>query len=326
MFRAARLKLTGWYLLIIMFISIAFSGIIYGMVMREIDRFVHAPRFRFEEISNIEQNRLLSESQERVIWFLVEINGVILVISGSLGYILAGRTLSPIQKMLEEQKRFVGDASHELRTPLTALKAMLEVGLRDKNMDITEARKLISESIEETDKLKNLSDSLLELARENSNGQKLIVEKIKVTEIVAEAVKKVEVGANKKKIKIIRAINGTEVKGNKDKLSELLVILLDNAIKYSPKLSRIKIEAKKNQKQVIIKIKDQGQGIEAKDIPHIFERFYRADSARGHQEEGGYGLGLAIAKKIVEEHGGKILVNSTPGKGSEFKILLPIFS
>lgn len=326
MFRTARLKLTGWYLLIIMFISIAFSGIIYGMVMREIDRFVHAPRFRFEEISNIEQNRLLSESQERVIWFLVEINGVILVISGSLGYILAGRTLSPIQKMLEEQKRFVGDASHELRTPLTALKAMLEVGLRDKNMDIKEARKLISESIEETDKLKNLSDSLLELARENSNGQKLIIEKVKLAEIVAEAVKKVEVGANKKKIKIIKAINGTEVNGNKDKLSELLVILLDNAIKYSPKLSRIKVEAKKNQKQAIIKIKDQGQGIEAKDIPHIFERFYRADSARVHQEEGGYGLGLAIAKKIVEEHGGKILVNSTPGKGSEFKIILPIFS
>ena len=147
--------------------------------------------------------------------------------------------------MLEEQKRFVGDASHELRTPLTALKSMLEVGLRDKEMEIKEARELIFESIEETDKLKKLSDSLLELARENSNNQKLIFEKVKVAEIVSEAIKKVSNGAEKKKIKIVSQINGTTVKGNKDKLSELLVILLDNAIKYSSKNSLIKISAKK---------------------------------------------------------------------------------
>jgi len=326
MFKQARLKLTAWYLLIIMVISISFSGVIYGMVSQEIDRFIHSPRFRIEEISMEDQDTLLAESQSRLILSLIEINGIILIISGTLGYILAGKTLSPIQKMLEEQKRFVGDASHELRTPLTALKAMLEVGLRDKKMDIKEARELISESIEETDKLKNLSDSLLELVRENGNEQKLIFEKVKVAEVIGEAIKKISNNAKKKNIKIISMVNGTTVKGNKDKLAELLVILLDNAIKYSPEKSRIKISAKKGQRQVIIKVKDQGQGIVEKDLPHIFERFYRADSARGRQGEGGYGLGLAIAKKIAEEHGGRILVSSETGKGSEFKIILPIFS
>jgi signal transduction histidine kinase len=203
---------------------------------------------------------------------------------------------------------------------------MLEVGLRDKKMNIAEARELISESIEETDKLKNLSDSLLELARENSNGQKLIFEKIKVKDLVGEAIKKIKSASLKKNIRILVRVNGSTIKGNKDKLSELLVILLDNAIKYSPKNSQIKITAKKGKHETEIKIIDQGRGIEEKDLPHIFERFYRADSARSHQDENGYGLGLAIAKKIIEEHNGKILVNSEIDKGSEFKIILPVFS
>lgn len=323
MFKEARLKLTGWYLLIIMVISISFSGIIYGMISVEMERFVRSPRFRESQIPIIEKE-VLEESKKRLVWTLMEINGVILIISGTLGYVLAGRTLSPIQKMLEEQKRFVGDASHELRTPLTALKSMLEVGLRDKNMDIKEARHLITESIEETDKLKKLSDSLLELAIENK--QKINFEKIKVSEIVMEAVKKVGVSSTKKNIKIISSVNGTIVIGNKDKLSELLVILLDNAIKYSPKNSQVKISAKKGKKQAVIKVIDRGQGISEKDLAHIFERFYRSDNARTRQNEGGYGLGLSIAKKIVDEHNGRISVVSVENKGSEFKIILPIFS
>ena len=327
MFKEARLKLTAWYLLIIMVISISFSGIIFGMVSAEMERFSRSPRFVMENRQNaIERDELLDESRKRLVIFLVEINGAILIISGTLGYFLAGKTLSPIQKMLEEQKRFVGDASHELRTPLTALKAMLEVGIRDKNMDIREAKTLITESIEETDKLKKLSDSLLELARENINGQKMLVNNVKVSEIVNEAIKKISIKAKDKKIKFLTSLNGYMVKGNQDKLSELFVILLDNAVKYSPKNSQIKVTAKKGKSGVIIKVSDQGQGIEDKDIPHIFERFYRADSARSHVDEGGYGLGLAIAKKIVEEHNGKILVSSIVGKGSEFKIILPLFS
>jgi two-component system phosphate regulon sensor histidine kinase PhoR len=152
------------------------------------------------------------------------------------------------------------------------------------------------------------------------------LEKLKIKDLVNEAIKKVELRAKIKKIKILVNTNGTTIKGNKDKLTELLVILLDNAIKYSPKNTKVKISAKEAQHQAIIKIIDHGEGIEEKDLPHIFERFYRADKVRGHEDEGGYGLGLAIAKKIVEEYNGKITVNSKENKGTEFKIILPIFS
>jgi two-component system, OmpR family, sensor histidine kinase CiaH len=324
MFKTARLKLTLWYLLIIMFISISFSGVIYQMISAEVERFARSPRFRVEE--RIIGEAMVDESKDRVVLSLIEINGVILLISGTLGYILAGVTLTPIQKMVEEQKRFVSDASHEIRTPLTALKSMLEVGLRDKKMTVKEARGLIKESIEESDKLKSLTDSLLELARLDGNSNKINFEELKISELVNEAVKKIQSKAKDKNITITKTTNGTKIKGNKEKMVELLVILLDNAVKYSKNNSKISIKAKEINRSAIVKIKDRGIGISAEDLPHIFERFYRSDSARSRQDEGGYGLGLSIAKMIVFQHSGKISVKSIPEKGSEFKIILPIFS
>ncbi|MFA5827778.1 MAG: HAMP domain-containing sensor histidine kinase [Candidatus Shapirobacteria bacterium] len=324
MFKAARLKLTLWYLLIIMFISIAFSGVIYRLVSIEIERFARSPRFRLDNMMIYES--MIDEAQGRVALSLIELNGVILVVSGTLGYVLAGITLAPIQKMVEEQKRFVGDASHELRTPLTALKSMLEVGLRDKKMTLKDARKLIREGIEEGDKLTNLSDSLLELARLESNGNKIDSVKLKVSEIVEEAIKKISPQAKKKNIKIVKLTNHVQIKGNKEKITELLLILLDNAVKYSPDNTKITIQAKQIKNYVVIKVIDRGIGISTTDLPHIFERFYRSDSARSKTGEGGYGLGLAIAKKIVDQHSGSIAVISSVGHGTEFKITLPLFS
>ena len=326
MFQNARIKLTAWYLLIIMCVSLSFSGVIYGLVNREIERFIHAPRFRFEDISLEIQETLLADSRQRLILSLAEINGIILIISGSLGYFLAGKTLTPIQKMLEDQKRFVGDASHELRTPLTALKSMLEVGLRDKKMTLPEARSLITESIEETDKLKNLSDSLLELARENVTGHKLAVGTVKIQNLVDEAVKKLHSSILTKKIKIFTQVDNLTVTGNQEKLLELLIILIDNAVKYSLPNHQVKIIARQEHSQTIIKIIDYGLGISQADLPHIFERFYRADTSRNRSETGGYGLGLAIAQKIVTEHQGKISVTSKINHGSEFTVILPNYS
>lgn len=324
MFKTARLKLTLWYLLIIMFISIAFSGVIYRMVSVEIGRFARSPRFRIENVMIGES--MIAEAKSRVALSLLELNGIILLVSGTLGYILAGKTLTPIQKMMEEQKRFVSDASHELRTPLTALKSMLEVGLRDKKMTVKDARKLIKESIEESDKLNNLSSSLLELARLDGNGKKLNFEELRVSDVVTEAIKKIKPKSEKKNISIVKKTNGVKIKGNKEKIVELLLILLDNAVKYSSNNTKITIKAKEIRNQAIIKVIDHGIGIPPEDLPHIFERFYRSDSARSRQGEGGYGLGLAIAKKIVAEHSGKIIVKSVLNQGSEFKIILPIFS
>jgi signal transduction histidine kinase len=324
-FKTARIKLTAWYLLIIMFISLSFSAILYQIVSLEITRFAQAQRFRFDQRFLLDEE-LLAESQQHLFWSLVEINGIILVVSGSLGYLLAGKTLFPIQKIVEEQKRFVGDASHELRTPLTALKSMLEVSLRDKKITLKEARSIIGDSLEETDKLTLLSNSLLELARLDGDARKLIKEKLFVKDLVVDSLKQVSLRAKTKNISISSSTNGTQILGNREKLIETLVILLDNALKYSPSGSQISISAKAFKNSALIKVSDHGVGISPADLPRIFERFYRIDSSRSRQEEGGYGLGLAIAQKIVEEHHGKIEVESELGKGSEFKITFPSFS
>jgi len=318
MFKAARLKLTGWYLLIIMVISFSFSALIYQISSMEIRHFAESQRSRIERKFNsscpdappppiLVDSDLIIESQHRLLTNLGIINGFILLISGSLAYFLAGRTLRPIQKMTEEQKQFISDASHELRTPITALKAMLEVSLRDPKLSLDESKKVLTDAIYSTNQLKTLSDSLLELNHFN-NKSALNLSPISIKNLMSESVKKIKPKADKKQIAIkYKPING-QINADLQKIEELFLILLDNAIKYSPKSSQIKFIALKTRKNIIFKIIDQGIGISQKDLPHIFDRFYRADNARTKNGTSGYGLGLSIAKKIVESHGGKLEV------------------
>jgi signal transduction histidine kinase len=338
MFEGARLKLTAWYVLIIMIISVGFSVVIFDLVSLEVQRFAVAQRFRMERmffqddappLSQPDVD-LVNEARHRLFLILLGINGGILVISGGLAYILAGKTLKPISDMVEEQNQFISDASHELRTPLTSMKSAMEVGLRDKSLEIKEAREMLAENIEDVDKLQALSDHLLQLAQYQKPDNKVLqsrMEKVPIAEVVAGAVKKTSPMAKIKKITINSSgVEEVEIKANKYNIHDLLVILLDNAIKYSPKNKTVTIEAKRNDGQVIIKVTDEGMGITEKDLPHIFERFYRADSARSKETAGGYGLGLSIAKKIVELHRGNITVRSKIGTGTTFTVKLPVFS
>jgi len=335
MFRKARLKLTAWYLLIIMIISFSFSAIIYQLISLEINRFANSQRNRFEKQFFVNENLrpkpiimidddLIDESQKNLFTNLIIINSFIFVLSGSLSYFLAGRTLCPIQKMTEDQKRFISDASHELKTPITALKTMFEVSLRDPNLNLVEAKKVISDAIFSTNQLKTLSDSLLELNHLNNNGSSFKLESVSIKNLMLEAVKKIKPQADNKKIIIDTKISKGKIIVDIQKIEELFLILLDNAIKYSPQSSQIKFISLKTRKNIIFKIIDQGIGISTKDLPHIFDRFYRADNARTKNGASGYGLGLSIAQKIVDQHHGYIKVDSTIQKGSTFKIVLPL--
>lgn len=337
MFHKARLKLTGWYLLIIMAISFSFSAIIYQISSVEIIRFADSQRHRIEKnFSSSYPNSpppqisidddLIAESQKNLLINLIIINGVILVLSGTLSYFLAGLTLSPIQKMTEDQKQFISDASHELRTPITALKAMLEVSLRDKNLNLIESKKVLNDAIFSTNQLKTLSDSLLELNHLNNNGSALNLTPVLIKDLMSESVKKIQPKAIKKKINIKFIPITGKVKVDPQKIEELFLILLDNAIKYSPKESQIKFIASQNKRNVIFRIIDQGIGISEKDLPHVFDRFYRADNARTKNGSSGYGLGLSIARKITESHCGKLEVESKLNNGTTFIIYLPNFS
>lgn len=342
MFRSARIKLTAWYLLIIMAISLSFSAVIYRMLTFEMDRFAERQQSRIER--QLEDTALfpapprpagvtqyivfdpaiMHETKQRLLMQFLFINAAIIVFAGGLGYVLAGKTLKPIADMLEEQKRFISDASHELRTPLTALKSSIEVAVRDKDMTIETARTVLKENIDDVNTLQTLTDQLLELARLEMNGNRKLFTSTNIQTIAEYAIKRIAPIAKKRTISVETHLNPAVVYGNVHALIDCCVVLLDNAIKYSAKNKSVTVTTTTQGGSAVINIQDEGIGISPSDLPHIFDRFYRADAARSKSKTNGYGLGLSIAKKIVEEHNGKLLVKSTLHKGSTFSLILPL--
>lgn len=334
MFHSARVRLTAWYLLIIMVVSLLFSGIIYNGINQELSRFEDFQSARQERIQVVFGDRVppevvsqfasaqkeIQDARGRLIAMLTIINVGILVISGVAGYFLAGRTLLPIKKMLDDQKQFISDASHELRTPLTALRSEIEVELRNSSLTLSEAKKLLQSNLEEVINLQLLADNLLQLTQPKVQKGVGVFENVHIQDVIAQALKKVSPLAKKKKISIAVSKGDGIVKGDVISLTQLFVIVLDNAIKYSPSQTAIAVSVAKQEGMYVMRVKDQGVGIAKKDLPHIFDRFYRADKAR---TKGGYGLGLSIAKKIVDDHSGDISIESTLKKGTTISIRLP---
>lgn len=337
LFESARFKLTAWYLLIIMSISILFSLVIYEGVNSEFVQFERLQQIREERMElglpplrisryvppSLMNPAVIAEARNRLISRLIFINVGIFLLAGAAGYFLAGRTLQPIVEMVDEQNRFITDASHELRTPLTALRSEIEVGMLNKHLTLKEARTLIQSNLEEVVALQKLSESLLELTQYQNKEQDLF-EQIHLEEVMEEAISKVKALAKQKKITIANNVKGMSMNGGKERLRELFVILLDNAIKYSPEKSTVHISGKATRRFHTITVVDEGMGIDEKDSPHIFDRFYRADTSRSKTNAAGYGLGLSIAKKIVDIHKGTIQVKSIIHKGSAFTVMLPV--
>ena len=336
MFHSARLKLTAWYLLIIMFISVSFSVAMYKVLTFELNRMERMQRLRIER--GLSEPRriippeqpfridpdLVDETQNHLQFILLVINLGILGSSAVAGYFLAGKTLKPIEKAMEEQKRFVADASHEMRTPLTALKTSMEVALRDKRMSLPEAKEVIKSNLEDIDGLKSLSDNLLSLAHYQSNGQKLIFKELDIKEVMKNVHRKILPLVKQKGVDVKLEIESQTIRGDKESLEEMMLIFLDNAVKYTPSGGKITVTAERKGKLLSIKVKDTGIGISRENIPHIFDRFYQVDRSRSKDKVAGFGLGLSLAKKIIEMYKGSVEVVSVLGKGATFTIKLPL--
>lgn len=344
MFRSARIKLTSWYLIIIMLISISFSVVAFRILTMELDRVERVQRLRVERQlperfrmmmpqseNNAELFRLfalepkvVNEAKERLAALLILINLGILAGSALAGYFLAGRTLNPIKEMVEEQNRFITDASHELRTPLTSLKTEIEVNLRDPQLTLSTAKSLLKSNLEEVGKLQTLTDGLIRMIQ-NQEGKKILeIKKISLAEITREAMAAVESLAKNKNIIINNEAVEETIEADQSALTEAFIILLDNAVKYSNDGEAVKVTTEKTDGHLLIKIIDQGIGIDEKNLPHIFDRFFRADRSRTKTTGTGYGLGLAIAQQIVYKHHGTISVKSKIAEGSTFTIRLPL--
>jgi two-component system sensor histidine kinase CiaH len=248
---------------------------------------------------------------------------MLLGVAGSLalaavgGWFLAGKSLAPVRAAFERQQAFVADASHELRTPLAVIRANAEF-LQQGQPESEEAAEILAE----TDRLTALVDSLLALAR----GQITPAPEhpLDLGALVSDSAESMQPLASDRKVALaIDASPGLEVEGDPDQLRRLVVILVDNALRYTPSGGRVTVDAHRSDGTAVVAVSDTGIGIPADALQHVFERFYRADEAR-NRASGGAGLGLSIAEQLVTAHGGRISAESAPGRGSTFTISLPL--
>jgi signal transduction histidine kinase len=326
MFTAASLRLAGWYVAILMGLSLAFSVWVYNEASAELHQGFEGPvrvwignNYGVEPDDTLQQvfEQQVTAGQKRVISRLFLLNLGVLVVGGVASYWLARRTLRPIEIALEAQNRFTADASHELRTPLAAMKTEIEVALRDPEIKVAEITKLLRSNLEEIDRMSSLAHNLLALARSDSKPH---LSAVPISDVVEAVGKRLEPLAKVKKMVIKYEILPVKVMANVKQLDTILGILLDNAIKYSPDNTFVTIKTVLNGGHCLISVCDKGYGIAANDLAHIFERFYRADSSRSKQHVTGHGLGLSIAMKLAAGLHATLSVSSKLGKGSIFTL------
>lgn len=331
MFRSATFKLTLWYMAIIVAISLAFSAVVYHFAVRELTAGLTTQTQRwYDEFPGLDPEDqylnatgALSTGKHHILVNLFEFNILVLIAAGFASYLLARRTLEPIEAAHEQQKRFTADVSHELRTPLTALKMESEIALMNDQSTKADFRSALSSNLEEANKMDTLINNLLRLTRLEAGQSQYNFTSLSVKALVDKALDHVRKQADAKYITLTSTAKKYTLAGDEDSLVQLLVILLDNAIKYSSAHSTIHIDTSRHDKQVRITVRDEGQGIAPEALPNVFDRFYREDTARTNGATQGYGLGLSIAKNISDIHGGSITLTSKVGKGTTATVELP---
>lgn len=263
--------------------------------------------------------------QQKATIFLAGFSMIALLLATIAGHIMAGRTIVPIKIAYEKQRQFTADASHELRTPLSVVMSSVDVLQNDPSQTSPFIKQVIEDMKDETKRMAKLVADLLAIARNDSYGITITKQKFDVIEVIEQVIRKMHPLAQAKNIKLYFAKQPMlEFYADMERVKQLLLILVDNAIKYTPENGVVTIKVGHHQegKKVKIMITDSGIGIPKEDQKHIFDRFYRVDKARS-RESGGAGLGLAIAKGIVDLHGGELSIESNVGNGSTFSVVLP---
>lgn len=244
-------------------------------------------------------------------------------ISVLAGLYLANRALVPIRSSWEKQQQFMADASHELRTPLAVLQTHTELLLRHPEHTIEEDSREISTMLKEIKRMNKLVNGLLTLSQSDAEQLELQMKPIRLDLLARETAKQFAPLAAMKDIMLsVYMPEATTVSGDEERLQQLLMILLDNSLKYTLPGGKVKVSCTGSAAGAMLKIQDTGPGIPKEELPLIFERFYRGDKARS-RTAGGTGLGLSIAKWIVTRHGGRIEADSVLHKGTTIKMTFP---
>jgi two-component system phosphate regulon sensor histidine kinase PhoR len=240
------------------------------------------------------------------------------------GILLVFHDITELKKLEQMRKDFVANVSHELKTPITSIKGFSETLLDGAMEDKQALNDFLSIILKESDRLQSLIQDLLDLSKIEKQGFSLSIQQLDLTDVLEDVMAIMKGKAAEKEIvfKYQRDEKPVYIEGDIHRLKQVFINIISNAISYTPNQGVIYISAAKTGSAVLTEIRDTGIGIEASEIPRIFERFYRVDKARS-RNSGGTGLGLAIVKHLVEAHKGSISVKSEVGKGTSFIIELP---
>lgn len=253
---------------------------------------------------------------------LLSVGLIMLFVIFIISFYFANRVIKPIAEAWERQKQFVADASHELKTPLSIINANYDVLLANREETIQSQLKWLDYIKIGTDRMTKLINELLSLAK--MEDMRFAIQKVpfNMSNIINDVILSMEAVVAEKDIKLIHSIEpDIIVKSDPERIKQVITILFDNAVKYTDKEGWIEISLIKSKRHAAFSIKNSGKGIAKQDLPKIFDRFYRVDSART-QETGSYGLGLSIAKTIIERLGGEICASSVENEYTTFTIAL----
>ncbi len=247
---------------------------------------------------------------------------IMLFVIFAISLFFANRAIKPISEAWQKQKQFIADASHELKTPLAIINANSDALLANQEETIKSQKKWLDYIKNQIDRMSKLVNDLLYLAKTEDTNSKIFYIPFNISEVVSDVILSMEAVAFEKDIRLLQDIEANIIiKSDCEKIKQVVTILVDNAIKYTDEKGRIDIMLKKTRHQLVFSIKNSGKGIPKENITKLFDRFYRADSART-QENGGYGLGLSIAKAIIDRLDGKIYADSVKDESTTFTFTL----
>lgn len=270
-------------------------------------------------VIQVAQDRTAEQRTLRTVLLVLVLGGlVVLGAATAFGFLYAGRALVPIQDSLRRQREFAADASHELRTPLAVVRGSVEHLRRNPDRPVREVGAALDDIDSEVGHLTALVDDLLLLARSDSGAVELRREPVDLAETVGEALSALRGLADGRGARLRLDAAPVTVRGDPDRLRQLVTILVDNAIRHSPAGGTVRVSVRHGTPAVVA-VEDDGPGIRAEDFPRVFERFWRAADAPA----GGTGLGLSIARWIAEHHGGSISVANRRTGGARFEVRLP---
>ncbi|SIS66390.1 sensor histidine kinase [Alicyclobacillus vulcanalis] len=244
------------------------------------------------------------------------------LLSAGVGFVLASRALRPIRKSFEDERRFVANASHELRTPLSVMRLQIDRMFRHPAETIFDMSEVVASLARETDRLQRLVNDLLTLAKADEGRVAFSMRAVDLAALAREAVDRFAPVAEERGIELRAMATAARAVADPDRLLELLSILLDNALAFTPRGGLVEVAAHPAEGGAVLAVRDTGQGIPREHLPRVFDRFYQVDPSRSTR---GAGLGLSIAKWIAEAHGGTIRVMSPGsfGVGTEVEVVLP---